>query len=354
MEKHKCIYCLEEKRKDEFNREHVVPRMMGTYQDGFVLNDNQVCEECNKYFSRNIENAISLNSFEGLLRMQHGSRVMSEGRALKGHRISLIGNEGVFKGLNFSVFADSTNDERIHLDISPCIGIIRDIDNNEYDYYALDKVPEATDEILSRIKGIKAGLVTAGGLKQADADVILKAKGYLSNDYKYSEEPVADLHGKADFDTTIKFSIDAIVRRVCAKTVFNYLCFSKGKEYVLQPRFDEIRKYIREGIWSENLWFRYSQEPVSAIDLPNDTAHSVGYMLFPNDGYWVLCGCVTWFGQLTYVFKLGITDIAITRFNMLPGTKMAYFNNENSTISEEDAVFIYGGRSGDQYSFENV
>lgn len=34
---HKCIYCKKEKDASEFNREHVVPRMMGTYENGFVL-----------------------------------------------------------------------------------------------------------------------------------------------------------------------------------------------------------------------------------------------------------------------------------------------------------------------------
>lgn len=46
---HKCIYCKKEKDASEFNREHVVPRMMGTYENGFVLNDNQVCKECNTF-----------------------------------------------------------------------------------------------------------------------------------------------------------------------------------------------------------------------------------------------------------------------------------------------------------------
>ena len=43
--KYKCIYCKQEKDGSEFNREHVVPRMMGTYENGFVLNSYEVCEE---------------------------------------------------------------------------------------------------------------------------------------------------------------------------------------------------------------------------------------------------------------------------------------------------------------------
>jgi hypothetical protein len=349
MAKHKCIYCLEDKEEAEFNREHVIPRMMGTYQNGFVLNNNQVCQECNSYFSRELENPIGLDSLEAFLRMQHGSG-MSNGRSLRRDRISLTGNKGIFKGLSFSVIADSTNDERIHFDIFPRIGIHKDIDSNECDYFSIDEMPTATDEVLARLKDKPNGIVTVG-LDREVVEPILDAKGYLKNGYKYSESQATDLYAKPDFETTIKFSIDSIVRRVCAKTVFNYLCFSKDKEFVLQSRFDEIRKYIRYGTWSDNLWFRYSQEPVSTAELPNETAHSVGYMLFPQNGQWVLCGCLTWYGRLTYVFKLGITDIAVTRFNVLPSTKMAYFNNEDKTLSQEEAVFVYGGRIGDQYTF---
>lgn len=345
----KCIYCLKEKSPDDFNREHVVPRMMGTYQDGFVLNDNQVCQECNSYFSRELENAVGLDSLEAFLRMQHGNKTMSDGRTLQKRRISLVGNEGIFKGLSFTVVADSANEERVHFDISPCIGIARD--NNEYDYFPVEELPEATTDVLEKLKGKKQGIVSVG-LKQEIVEPVLKEKGYLSDSYVYSEARVAELYDKSDFDTSITFSIDSIVRRVCAKTAFNYLCFSEGVDFVLQSRYDELRAYIRYGTWSDNLWFRYSQEPVSTAILPNGTAHSVGYMLFPQNGHWVLCGCLTWFGQLTYIFKLGVTDIAVTRFNILPSTKMAYFDNETRTISQEAAVFVYGGRSGDQFAFE--
>lgn len=64
-----CIYCKDEK---EFNREHVVPRMMGRYTDGLVLSEHQVCQEHNSYFSKNTEDKIGLDLYEVLLRMCSG------------------------------------------------------------------------------------------------------------------------------------------------------------------------------------------------------------------------------------------------------------------------------------------
>ena len=351
MAKYTCIYCLTEKDESAFNREHVVPRMMGTYNNGFVLGNHQVCEECNSYFSKELENKIGLDSYEAFLRMQYGNKRMSDGRILQNKRIALTGNEGIFKGLKFTVVSDSSKQERVHFDISPCIGISKVGSQDEYDYYSLDNLPQATEETLSHLKEKPHGIISVD-LKREDVEQALKDKGYLSDSYTYSEPEIASMYGKTDFSTAIRISIDSIMRRVCAKTVFNYLCFSEGSDYVLQSKFDELRKYIRYGIWSNNLWFRYSQEPVSTAQLPTPTSHCVGYMFFPQNGCWNMCGCLTWFGQLTYIFKLGVTDIPITRFNVLPPTKMAYFDNDTKNISEESAVFVYGGRPDDQYHFK--
>ena len=81
-----------------------------------------------------------------------------------------------------------------------------------------------TEEILSRIRGTSAAIIT-NGYTQKEAEPVLKEKGYLRNDYKYSEGIVADLHGKAEIDTAIKVSIDSIVRKQ-----FSIIsAFQKGK-----------------------------------------------------------------------------------------------------------------------------
>ena len=56
--KHICIYCKQEKDEEQFNKEHVVPRMMGRYAQGLVLSNFQVCKQCNTFFSKEIEDKI--------------------------------------------------------------------------------------------------------------------------------------------------------------------------------------------------------------------------------------------------------------------------------------------------------
>lgn len=81
--------------------------------------------------------------------------------------------------------------------------------------------------------------------------------------------------------------------------------------------------------------------PISTAEMPNETAHVVGYMWYPENSHWVFCGFLTWFGDFTYVFKLGDTDLKVQKVNMLHSTRVANFNNVDRTIAEDDAVHIF-------------
>lgn len=353
MSKTICIYCKKEKNESEFNREHVVPRMLGTYENGFVLSNNEVCKECNSYFSRELENKLSLNSYESLLRMEHG-KPMSDGRRIKNERLTLTGAEGILKGLKFTPVVDSNNAEGMHFDISPRIGILSSEVCGEYDYYEIGKLPQATEEKNNFLKG-KENAILLVRIPQTEAESYLLDKGYLSEGYKSLDDLVRELYPNPNdsFRTQISYFIDSIVRRTCAKTAINYLCYCKGKDYILSDKFDAIREYIRYGKWSDDLWFRYSIGPVKGAMMPNDTAHVIGYMLYKEGENWILCGCLTWYGKTTYIFKLGVVGIKtmhyyklgtmeIKNWNIdLPYTKMAYFDNVNRRITEEEAMHLF-------------
>lgn len=346
-----CIYCKQEKDETEFNREHVVPRMMGRYTDGFVLSDHQVCEECNSFFSREIEDKIGLDSYEALLRMRSGTKKMSDGRRIKNHRLSLIGAEGIFKGIRFTPISNSSSPERVSFEIVPCIGFQKN--EEEYEYFPIEDIPEATEEIMQRLKKYKSPIIQFG-YEAEMATSVLREKGYLNDKSIYSEKEISEAYTKDNFLTTIRFSIDSMVRRVCAKTIFNYLCWSNSSEYMLDSKFDALRKYIRFGKWDDSLWFRYSMGYVSAATPPNDTAHVVGTMISVENGVCELLGCITWFGEITYILKIceiapvcshniggGLTGLELPKID----TKFTYFNNETLEITTETSTFIYGGRN---------
>ena len=341
---HKCIYCLQEKDEDQFNKEHVVPQMMGKYNNGYVLSHNQVCQECNSYFCNELENKIGLDSFEAFLRAQYRSKPLSNGHTLRKERIKVSGAENVFKDLPFDVITDSSNPYRISLNPKPLIGILRDAENQEYDYYDLESLPLATEDILEMLKVAKVPIINTGLLEE-DATKALREKGYPVA--QYSRCSAKDIYDSPEFLAKVDFKIDPLVRRVCAKTVFNYLCYKQGVEFVLNKKFDAIRNYIRYGTWSNDLWFNYSLGPMRCVDLSStsERSHIVGCLLYPENEKWSLCGSVTWFGELTYSIGLGKE-----MYPIIPGifpdiTTVSIFDNDTRNITTDDSIFLYCGRT---------
>ena len=341
---HKCIYCLQEKDEDQFNKEHVVPQMMGKYNNGYVLSHNQVCQECNSYFCNELENKIGLDSFEAFLRAQYRSKPLSNGHTLRKERIKVSGSENVFKDLPFDVITDSSNPYRISLNPKPLIGILRDAENQEYDYYDLESLPLATEDILEMLKVAKVPIINTGLLEE-DATKALREKGYPVA--QYSRCSAKDIYDSPEFLVKVDFNIDPLVRRVCAKTVFNYLCYKQGVDFVLNKKFDAIRNYIRYGTWSDDLWFNYSLGPMRCVDLSStsERSHIVGCLLYPENEKWSLCGSVTWFGELTYSIGLGKE-----MYPIIPGifpdiTTVSIFDNDTRNITTDDSIFLYCGRT---------
>jgi len=341
-----CIYCKNKKDESEFNREHVVPQMMGRYTNGLVLSDNQVCEACNSYFCGEIENKISMDSYEAFLRMKSGTRRMSEGRRIGHTRIRLSGVEGIYKGLSFIAVSDNTSD-RLHYEIEPCVGFKKS--ENEYDYVSIENIEKATEDKLKFLKKFNNPIIQIG-YEQDAVEKVLIEKGYIDKNAVCTKDGIREVFENKDFITSIKFNVDSYVRRVCAKTVFNYLCYKYSSEEMLKQKYDDLRNYIRYGKWSERLWFKLVEGFLNNVNPPNNTAHAVGTMIHVKGNVVELIGCVTWFGELTYIFK--ICDIEPDEQNLLSNglnvvtlpqieTSFTYFDNVSTNITDDNAVFFY-------------
>ena len=76
-------------------------------------------------------------------------------------------------------------------------------------------------------------------------------------------------------------------------------------------------------------------------------------MLSFNNGKCELLGCITWFGEITYILKIceippdSVHDLGGLTEMVMPAvdTKFTYFNNETSEITNEAAMFVYTGRT---------
>ena len=347
--KHICIYCKQEKDESEFNREHVIPQMFGRYKQALVLNNHQVCQECNSYFSIKLEGAIALDSIEAFERMQHGTKKMTDGRTLKGNRSSVEFAETILKGIPIKVVSDSTNPEGIHLSYGPLIGIHKD--GEGYDFFHPSELPPITKEIADRLKCYKEPIITIG-LSDEESKEILKGQGYLNDSFKSSWKKTEDMLGTDNIMIKINDIDDSIKRRLAAKTVMNYLCYKYGVEYVLQSKFDDIRNYIRHGVFdSDNLFFQFKTEPLKIFNLPNPHSHALGLVWDIDQDTAYYTGVLTWFGKLTYIIRLfedkdlfvrkNIQGVNTLEFNrQIDDTWILYSDNDNKIQTEENSIFL--------------
>ena len=300
---YQCIYCKKHKTADKFNREHVISRMLGTYENAPVLGNHEVCKECNDYFCNEIENKVSLDSLEGFLRIQHDHKKHSTRRAVGKTRLVVKGQNGIFKNLQFFVSSNPNNLEGIQLEAVPVIGIISDVNKNEYEYYPLGEVPQCTDEIYNRIKQSKAPIIFFG-LEKDDVESELISKGFnvtlknLSTDLS-----IQDVTNENEVFLDIKCTIDSLLERLAAKNVFNYICYSYGKDFVLNSEFDNIRSFIRYGRVTSPIKLSTSNGGLSGVPNRVEYGHCIGTAWTVTDRL-CLMGFVSWYNSITYSFLL--------------------------------------------------
>ncbi len=346
----KCIYCLKDKDRKEFNTEHVVSQCFGTYTgQAAVLNHYEVCEECNTYFNKTFENVINLDSIETVERMRFG-RPMKDGiRQLK-QRTKVFIASGILEGIEVTPTVNNAADERMMLGYSNMIGIRKIQNEIKYDFFTIENIPELDEDRLKFIRENQYGIISFG-YSPEEVENALNNKGWVIEAKSYEESGLSELLAKEkSYKVTTTDWNDSIKRRFAAKNVFNFLCYEKGRDFVLKKEFDPIRQYIRNGVWDQSLFFSFTFAPSKEIDLPNEHAHALAYLWCPDDGKnWSLYGTVTWYGKMTYNFKLCNTSILVSRLtsNILPSTEALYCDNEErkQTIDKK-GIYVFRKSSG--------
>ena len=141
----RCIYCLEEKESRFFNsREHAIPQCFGVFRDNLTLN-KMVCDECNQYFGRNIENCLGRDSLEGIARYRFGinPKKMPFHKRLK----FMVGNVNVLKGVQVIPLPSDRQRETNELKLISQVGFFNKR-TGKYSYFSKEEIP--TKEELER------------------------------------------------------------------------------------------------------------------------------------------------------------------------------------------------------------
>lgn len=336
METRKCIYCLEEKPISEFNREHVISRFMGTYENAYVLGDAQVCKACNSYFCDNMENILSFDSLEGLLRTKNLQKPMKHKRAIGMTRLKVTGNNDIFKGLTFYFSSNPNNPNNIQIETAPAIGLILDENQHLYEYFPLENLPICDNAIRARMASSNNPIVVFG-YDEPEVSEMLKNRGYNLSNAKYNGNlALADMTEEKSLSTEIHYKVDSLLKRLALKNLFNYICYTYGKDYILQPTFDNLRNYVRYGT-------PIAQPIVSPGGIKKipglvDKCHAVGLAWTVIGEQIHLCGFVSWFDSITYVFEL--VSVETGKLNFLPPVRYVVCDNHRRVLTEAEYLTV--------------
>jgi len=235
----RCIYCLEEKVADAFNREHVIPEAFGKFQpakgDGDApITIDCVCTDCNDRFGKSLDRWLSRDSVLGLLRFNEGVKKPGEfkppsrdaGLTITPTDRELAGGAKLLLGHS----ADGT----FGFHVERKVGFAPQ-EAGPYEYFSPDTLP-SRDEVRARF-GHRPSF-DMPGLSREEVASVMQRLGFR---YDITREVPAPQRA----DVTIPIGREQF--RAIAKIAFNYAAWIIGAEVACMRQFDGLRAYILAG-----------------------------------------------------------------------------------------------------------
>ncbi|MGB2678510.1 MAG: HNH endonuclease [Candidatus Acidiferrum sp.] len=238
-----CIYCRREDQ--EFDREHVVPQAFGNFEPNSFILYETVCKECNNYFGRTLDFALSRDSMESLLRFRYGTKPASEARDLPYNKLELkIGQPGPWLGATVVLETDRTGKAVEPVPVPQAA--FRWKGSQDWNYLA-ERELEA-DALAKYVKPIPGTLeIRVMGPSPDDHERVLQKLKAAGIDFRQQGSLMDPVTVDGKVLVEIAAAVDQTIFRAIAKIAFNYVAHQHGSTFVLRSDFDEIRDYIRYG-----------------------------------------------------------------------------------------------------------
>jgi HNH endonuclease len=294
-----CIYC---KSKDgRFDREHVMPQAFGTFEpDSPVLNDC-VCAECNNYFGRTLEFALSRDSMEAVLRLRHGIKPATEAKELPYRKLELkVGQPGPWLGATVVLEADRTG-KAIEPVLVPQVAF-KWRGESEWTWFLERELDDSSR--LAPFRGAQPGTLEIRILVPLQGDHERLVEKLRRLGIKFLKQGILEQPMTVDgkIQLQIAAQVDDTIFRAIAKIAFNYAAWVHGAGFVLRSDFDDLRKYIRYRVqprWAPAV--RPFKAPILADDMPH-LRQTNGHLVTFNWNYKQtgLVAQVSLFNAITY------------------------------------------------------
>jgi hypothetical protein len=294
----KRIYCNQEDQNRFRGVEHVVPKSFGTFGSETPTLDC-VCDDCNGFFGRGIDQNLARETLEGVTRYARG-QYSSEARPQQKLNITLDeGSEnGDFAG--FKVAVDGTTGK---LNMLPQFQIVN-LRTGEGEVYLMHqiaglKLPEESygKPGINGETGTWKCKIMAPTKQQHDALVeALQSNGIDFKPGKPLTPPAAidaDPTDEITVPVIIEAEVDTLHKRAIAKILMNFVARYLGCDEALKPRWDFLRSYVRYGqglikarmtdrpFWTgqESDTLRFTDDSFN-VRVENINGHIIGVMQF--------------------------------------------------------------------------
>ncbi|TET45418.1 HNH endonuclease [candidate division TA06 bacterium] len=241
----KCIYCVEEKDPSAFDRDHVIPESFGKFENNLTLHQQQVCRDCNQYFSKKLELFLGRDTVEGTFRYVSGPKDPKDFTTVKESRLLYkLAEEGPWKG---AMLRRVTHDK---IDAVNQVAF-QQRNTGNWVFFPIEDVPSGHELkkqgfILKGDKSFK--MVVHPDFGEKKLKQLLTEKGL---DIEPDGEVMDFKSGQEKVMVEIQQTVDKVILRGIGKIAFNYLTYAQGADFVLDKRFDGFREFIRYGTTSD-------------------------------------------------------------------------------------------------------
>ncbi len=252
-----CRLCCCRKKPGEFDRDHVIPQLLGTFEpvNPYVTVN---CKECNNWFGRTLENKFATDSAEGFGRYGHGIKKWSKYRSAGRNAASKhIATDGEFAGFELDLQPDMQGQPTMAL-VRPQVKFIAP--DSKWQTFRLHELP-SRDELdgLGFVVGTQVQARFTNEKEREEIGAALQELGFDSGspDWKRPEGGAVKVEQW--------FPLGERVARVISKIAFNYVTWI-DEGLTLGRQFDPIRAFIRHGHGNMNTFLSVLvPQPVAEI-----------------------------------------------------------------------------------------
>ncbi len=237
----RCIYCLNVDPEKFLGREHVIPESFGTFGSA-TPTLKCVCDECNTYFKKELDQFFARESLEGITRYRKGissreSRRQNAIKLLLGRFPKLEKFEGAAVWIDGTTGKIMPPDAQVHFKN----------EKGEYEIFFKHQLPEL-DWKAQKLSD--KGLKLYASSPESYSELITEL-GRIGINYVEKESFIFSAEG-SDEETLsgeiqIEGTVDARYRRAMAKILLNFAAKYIGAEEIFKNPWEQARRFVRYG-----------------------------------------------------------------------------------------------------------